>query len=107
MALTGNMIALAISGNPSVINYGMFVSVISLLSLFYLITATVQPKFSIHPIIMIGVDLLNVLFWFCGAIAFAAELHVGSCGDAVSTFQSALMQLKRVSFLCLANTIES
>ena len=90
MALTGNMIALSISGSASVINYGMFVAVISLLSLFYLITATAVEKFMIHPIIMISVDLINTLFFFCGAIAFAAELHVGSCGDQVSDFRTKL-----------------
>ena len=84
MALVGNMIADAVGGNPSVVNYTMFVSVISMLSLFYLIPATVKESFMIHPFIMMAVDVLNSLFFFCGAIALAAELNVHSCGNQVS-----------------------
>lgn len=81
MAITGNMIALAFGGNPSAVNYAMFVSVISMVSLIYLITATVREKFAIHPALMIAVDALNTLFFFCGGIALAATLGVRSCGN--------------------------
>lgn len=84
MALVGNMISESYGGNPSIINYDMFVAVIAMLSLFYLIAATVKESFMIHPFIMMAVDALNSLFFFCGAIAMAAELHVHSCGNYVS-----------------------
>lgn len=90
MALSGNMIADAISGNPSVVNYTLFVSIISLLSLFYLIPATVKESFMIHPTIMMGVDILNSLFFFCGGIALAAELNVHSCSNIGYTSHNAV-----------------
>jgi hypothetical protein len=84
MALVGNMIATAFSGNPSIVNYTMFVTVFSMLSLFYLIPATLKPDFSFHPLLMVGLDLLNTLFFLCAAIALAAYLGVHSCGNDVS-----------------------
>jgi hypothetical protein len=86
MALVGNMIATAFSGNPSSINYTMFVSVFSMLSLFYLIPATLKPDFSLHPLLMVLLDLLNTLFFFCAAVALAAFLGVHSCGNDVSNY---------------------
>ena len=84
MALVGNMIATSFAGNPSIVNYDMFVAVFSMLSLFYLIPATVKESFAIHPMIMIALDAINVLLYFCGAVAMAAYLHVHSCGNYVS-----------------------
>jgi hypothetical protein len=84
MALVGNMIATAFSGNPSSVNYTMFVSVFSMLSLFYLIPATFKPDFSFHPLLMVVLDLLNALFFLCAGIALAAFLGVHSCGNDVS-----------------------
>ncbi|KAL9125900.1 MAG: hypothetical protein Q9217_004958 [Psora testacea] len=81
MALVGNMIAEATSGNPSIINYTMFVAVFAMLSLFYLIAATVNEGFAIAPIFMVIADALNAIFFFCGAVALAAYLDVHSCGD--------------------------
>ncbi|KAF1354846.1 marvel domain-containing protein [Delphinella strobiligena] len=81
MALVGNMIATAYSGNPSLVNYDMFVAVFSMLSLFYLIPATVKEAFQGHPLLMVVLDALNAIFFFCGAVAMAAELHVHSCGN--------------------------
>ncbi|KAI9708178.1 MAG: hypothetical protein M1820_004132 [Bogoriella megaspora] len=81
MALVGNMIATAFSGNPSIVNYDMFVSVFGMLSLFYLIPATLRDSFMIHPIFMIVLDVLNTIFFFCGGVATAAELHVHSCSN--------------------------
>ena len=85
IALVGNMIAVAIAGNPSVINYDMFVAVFAALSLIYLTMIAVNDSFMGHGLIPIVLDLLNVLFWFCAAVAMAAELGVHSCGNSVST----------------------
>lgn len=85
MALIGNMIAEASNGNPSVVNYAMFCSVFTMLSLIYLIPATIKEGLAFHPVIMIAVDVLNTIFTFCCAVALAAELGVHSCGRRVST----------------------
>ena len=84
MALVGNMIHEAIGGNPSIVNYVMFVAVISMLSLFYLIAATISEGFVIIPILPVVLDALNTLFFLIGGIALAAYLGVHSCGNIVS-----------------------
>ncbi|KAB8737514.1 hypothetical protein FH972_026473 [Carpinus fangiana] len=81
LALTGNMIAEARSGNPSTVNYAIFCAVFALLSLFYLIPATISEGFAISPILLIALDVLNTLFWFCAAVALSAYLGVHSCGN--------------------------
>jgi hypothetical protein len=83
MSLIGNMINEAIAGNPSSINYTMFVSAFSMFTLFYLVPASFSSDWAIHPIIMIVVDVLNNIFFFCAAIALAAKLEVHSCGNSV------------------------
>ncbi|PSN73672.1 hypothetical protein BS50DRAFT_597151 [Corynespora cassiicola Philippines] len=81
MALIGNMIATAYAGNPSIVNYDMFVSVFGMLSLLYLIpTATFLDSFS-FPVVNIALDVLNAIFWFCAAVATAAYLGVHSCSN--------------------------
>lgn len=84
MALVGNMIASANAGNPSIVNYDMFVAVFGMLSLIYLIPATFKEDLAGHPLILVGLDVLNSLFFFCGAVAMAAKLHTHSCGNSVS-----------------------
>lgn len=84
MALVGNMIADAKSGNPSIINYTMFVAVFAMLSLFYLIAGTINETFAISPFFMLAADALNTLFFLVGGIALAAYLDVHSCGNHVS-----------------------
>lgn len=84
MALVGNMIADAKSGNPSIINYTMFVAVFAMLSLFYLIAGTINENFAISPFFMLAADALNTLFFLVGGIALAAYLNVHSCGNRVS-----------------------
>jgi len=81
LALTGNMISNAIGGNPSIVNYVMFVAVFSILSLIYLIAMTVNEGFIIIPWLPLAVDALNTFFFLIGGIALAAEMHVGNCGD--------------------------
>ena len=84
MALDGNMIADATRGNPSIINYVMFVAVFGMLSLFYLIIATIKEDFAISPFFVMAADALNTLFFLVGGIALAAYLNVHSCGNYVS-----------------------
>ncbi|KAL9600480.1 MAG: hypothetical protein Q9219_003131 [cf. Caloplaca sp. 3 TL-2023] len=80
MALIGNVIADAFAGNPSIINYVIFVSVFAMLSLFYLIGASIIESLAI-PIAMVILDALNTLLFLIGGIALAAYLGVHSCGN--------------------------
>ncbi|KAL8720287.1 MAG: hypothetical protein Q9225_002825 [Loekoesia sp. 1 TL-2023] len=80
MALIGNVIADAFAGNPSIINYVIFVSVFAMLSLFYLIAAAIMDGFAI-PLAMVVLDALNTLLFLVGGIALAAYLGVHSCGN--------------------------
>ncbi|KAI4150481.1 MAG: hypothetical protein L6R39_002265 [Caloplaca ligustica] len=79
MALIGNAIHEAIGGNPSIVNYVIFVSVFALLSLIYLIGATIMESFAI-PLAVVILDAVNTLFFLIGGIALAAYLGVHSCG---------------------------
>lgn len=82
MALVGNMIADSFGGNnPATVNYAIFTSTFSLLTLFYLIPASMSSAWVIHPVIMIVVDALNAIFFLAGGIALAADLHVHSCSN--------------------------
>lgn len=81
MALIGNVIAEAYGGNPSVINYNMFVAAFSMFTLFYLIPATIKEEWAMHPVLPLVLDLLNTIFFFCAAVATAAELRVHSCSN--------------------------
>lgn len=83
MALVGNMIATSYAGDPSIVNYAMFVAVFSMLSLLYLIPATLKDGLGI-PAVMIALDVFNTLFYFCAAVALAAYLGVHSCSNNVS-----------------------
>ena len=92
MALTGNIIADAIAGNPSSINYTMFVAVFSMLCLFYLFLVAFKEDFAIHPSIPLALDALNTLFFFAAAVALAARLHVHSCSNQVRATLFALAE---------------
>ena len=83
MALIGNMIADANSGNPSVVNFGMFCAVFAMLTLLYLTAIAVNESFIGHGALPLALDALNSLFWFCAAVALAAELGVHSCSNKV------------------------
>ena len=90
MALVGNMIASATGGNPSVVNYDMFCAVFAMLTLFYLTAIELNDSFMGHGLIPITLDLLNTIFWFCAAVAMAADLGVHSCDNSVSFSYSML-----------------
>jgi len=77
------MIAESYGGNPSIVNYLIFLTAFAFLSLFYLIPATLNEKWSIHPLLMVMVDALNMILWLCGAIALPAYLHAHSCSNRV------------------------
>ena len=77
------MISNAKAGNPSIVNYDMFVAILGALSLLYLIPATLKDSFMIHPTIPLILDILNTLFWFIAAVATAAKLGVHSCDNKV------------------------
>ena len=76
------MIAEAVGGNPSIVNYTMFVAVFGMLSLIYLILAAIVEAFAI-PIVSLALDALNTIFFLVGGIALAADLGVHSCGNKV------------------------
>lgn len=69
----------------------MFVAVFSMLSLLYLIPATIKEGLGI-PVATIALDVFNTLFYFCAAVALAAYLGVHSCSNGVSPV-SALQRL--------------
>lgn len=85
MALVGDMISNANAGNPSIVNYVMFCAVFAMLSLLYLIPAAIIDSLNFSAIIPIALDVLNTLFWFCGAVALAAKLGVHDCSNDVSS----------------------
>jgi hypothetical protein len=94
MALVGNMIATTRGADPAIVNFDMFVAVFAMLSLIYLTAATFSENFEFHPIIMLTLDILNTLWFFCGAVATAAILGLHSCSsrNAVSyTFLQAIL----------------
>ncbi|KAF1969563.1 hypothetical protein BU23DRAFT_557579 [Bimuria novae-zelandiae CBS 107.79] len=80
IALIGNMIATALAGNSAMVNYDMFVATFGLLSLLYLLPTSFLDGYSM-PMVNIVLDTLNVLFWFCAAVATAAYLGVHSCSN--------------------------
>lgn len=87
MALIGNIIAMSDHGNPaSTVNYNLFVSAFTLLTLLWLIPAAIWESIAGHPAIIFLIDLLNTIFTFCGAIALASKLHAPNCNDDVRPF---------------------
>ena len=84
MALIGNMTAEAFAGNPGTVNSSIYTAVFTMFTLFYLIPASFNIDWALHPIIMIVLDALNCIFFFCAAIALAAKLECHSCSNQVS-----------------------
>lgn len=83
LALIGNMIDASFSGNPATVNYSMYTSVFSMVTLIYLVPASVNIDWSGHPIIMIVLDILNAIFFLSCGIALAARLGCKSCTNEV------------------------
>lgn len=86
MAIVGNMIASAFAGNPSIVNYDMFVAAFSMLTLFYAIAICFRESLTFHRFVPASLDLINALLFFCGAVAMAAELGAHSCSNSVSRY---------------------
>ena len=82
LGLVAKMITEAFAGNPSIINYDMFVAVFALASLIFLLASAVTGILASTPIPLI-LDVLITLLLFCGAVAMAAQLGVHSCDDEV------------------------
>lgn len=106
MALVGNMIDDAFSGNPSSVNYVMFTAAFSMFTLIYLIAGTLNPDWAIHPIIMIAVDALNCIFFFCAAIALAARLGAHSCSNPVCNTPLKIAQKIKTQWLIFVPFLE-
>lgn len=83
IGLIGHVIAMQDISGPASVNYTLFAAAFSLLSLLYLIPATWKDSLAGHPLIMVAVDLLNVIFTLTAGIALAARLGVHSCSNEV------------------------
>jgi hypothetical protein len=81
MAMIGN--AIAMGASPAINNYTMFCAAFAMLALLFLIPATINEKFAFIPVAPFALDLLLTIFWFCAAVALAAELGVHSCSNRV------------------------
>ncbi|KAI5278943.1 hypothetical protein KEM52_004565, partial [Ascosphaera acerosa] len=69
------------SSSPSTLNYVLFASAFAMLSLLYLFGAAVFEIIFLHPAISLTLDILNVIFLFCAAIALPSKLHAHSCSN--------------------------
>ncbi|CRG88158.1 hypothetical protein PISL3812_05185 [Talaromyces islandicus] len=69
------------SNNPESVHYSMFTAAFSIVFLIFLIPATWNEGLAGHPIILIIIDGLNVIFFFCAAITLSARTRGHSCGD--------------------------
>jgi hypothetical protein len=80
-ALVGNVIATAFAGNPSSINYAIFVDVFSWIVLLIGLAAAWMEQ---SNIILIVLDALATIFTFVAGVVLAAKLGVHSCGNRVN-----------------------
>ncbi|KAK6359000.1 hypothetical protein TWF696_000172 [Orbilia brochopaga] len=80
LALAGALVAQqTIGGSPSQVNFALFASIFSMLTLFYTLFAAITDGG--HPQVLLGTDALNTLFTFAAGTALAAGLGVHSCGN--------------------------
>jgi hypothetical protein len=83
LALLGNVIANAFSGNPSSVNFAMFVAVLAMLfSIFGLVAAFIESL--AIPIALLVIDGLATFFTFVAGVVLAARLGVHSCSNKAS-----------------------
>ncbi|EWC48841.1 hypothetical protein DRE_00146 [Drechslerella stenobrocha 248] len=80
LALSGALVAKqTIGGSPSRVNFALFTSIFSMLTLFYtFITAIIDSG---HAVLLLGIDSFNMLFTFAAATALAVALGIHSCGN--------------------------
>lgn len=82
LALIGNVIADAFSGNPSSVNFAIFVAVLAfLISIFGLVAAFIESL--AIPVVLLAMDGVATLFTFIAGVVLAAKLGVHSCGNKV------------------------
>ncbi|KAI9784298.1 MAG: hypothetical protein M1839_002359 [Geoglossum umbratile] len=81
LALVGNMIHEATHGNPSVVNYQIFVGAFSSLSLIFLIASVKFEGLRDAKLAVVILDWLNTLFFFAGGVSLATKLGVHSCSN--------------------------
>lgn len=77
-ALVGNVIAEAFAGNPSSINYAIFVAAFSWIVLLIGYFAAWKEM---SNIILVVLDALATMFTFIAGVVLAAKLHVHSCSN--------------------------
>jgi hypothetical protein len=82
-ALIGNVIADAFAGNPSSINYAIFVAVFSWIVLFFGLAAAFVESLAV-PVVLMALDALAAMFTFIAGVVLAAKLGVHSCSRSVS-----------------------
>jgi len=75
------MVHEATHGNPSVVNYQLFVGAFSSLSLIFLLVSAKFEGLHDTKVVVVILDCLNTLFFFAGGVAFAAKLGVHSCSN--------------------------
>lgn len=69
-------------GSPTRINYSIFVAAFAAVTHLYLFPATLVDSIA-SPLLMAVLDFLNAVFFLCGGIAMAAQLHGRKCIDSV------------------------
>jgi hypothetical protein len=97
-ALIGNVIAEAFSGNPSSVNYAIFVAVFSWIVLLIGLVVAFTDLENIILQVLIALDALAVVFTFVAGVVLAAKLGVHSCGNTVSVILC-------LDFLSMSNRI--
>jgi hypothetical protein len=108
LALVGNMIHEATHGNPSVVNYQIFVGAFSSLSLIFLIASVKFEGLRDAKLIVVILDWLNTLFFFAGGVSLATKLGVHSCSNQVGCIFVGLKMQSQVSgFVMLLLTVVS
>lgn len=81
-SLIGNVIADHNGGDPSSINYAMFVAAFCWIVWFIGIAGAVSD--AVPAMVIVAADGLAIIFTFVAGVALAAKLHVHSCGNQVS-----------------------
>lgn len=80
-ALIGNAIASAFAGNPSSVNYSIFVCVFSWLALLYGLTTSMIMESLAIPVVLMVMDGVAALLTMIAGVVLAAKLGVHSCGN--------------------------
>ncbi|KAH8811870.1 putative Non-classical export protein 2 [Xylogone sp. PMI_703] len=89
MALIGNVIDNAFAGNPSAVNYAMFVAAFSMLVVLYGIASFIIQALAM-PLVLMVLDALATIFTFIAGVVLAAKLHVHSCSNRNYTLHNSL-----------------